>query len=463
VVALPDGAFVIVDIPNDRWLRVDARGQMTRLVGSRQLQENAHQVAAAPDGSLVVGTQENGVVRLAPDGRLTTLIGDGGIAPGGPISVWGLAVRADGGVLIADQRGNRVRLLQDGVIATVAGTGAEGQPSGDGAPAVTAVVPEPLTVSALADGAFLIGQGFDHSLIRRVGTDGRINTVAGGGNVQTASGCVEAGTPARALQLDDPQMVALPDASFLIVLPNAIYRVAADGRTTPITCTPVNASVTGRDVYWDGASARRADLGQLGPLAGAAVTSDGGLLIATRRHVALVPPEGGGQRLAAALPASNLARVPAGRVVVDLTQPANVALSVRRRGRTVVAMRTTVAAGRSDLRLPHKLSAGEYRVDLVARTMDGRVAVDRLAVLGRHLLDLGVVRRALEGYPVGEDALGGARCHRQTRLRSSCRVNEYDVGGVVDRFVIGVRLRRDGLLEARARALDARPFVLEFD
>jgi hypothetical protein len=462
VVALPNDEFVVVDISHGRWLRVDARGRLAPLPGSGQLPKDADAVAAAPDGSLLVAA-EGGVVRLSPDGRLTTVLAGGSAPQGSDISVGGLAVRADGGTLIADWRNNRVLLVRDGSASTVAGNGAGDRPTGDGGPAVAAGVPEPASVSVFTDNSFLIAEGrFEQSLIRRVDSEGRIFTVAGGGKLDTEKGCVKAGTPAHALQLDRPSTVALLDRSFLIVLRNAIYRVGLDGRAAPITCMPADASASGRDLYFDGASALRADLGSLGSRGGAAVTSDGGLLIATSGHVALVPPRGGGHRLAAALPAVNLQRVPMRRVVVALPHPADVKVTVRRRdGRTNATLQAPLAAGRHQLRLPHKLGRGEYRLTLVARTGDGRVAIDRLAVLGRHELDLGVVRRALDGYPWGEDQLGAPDCHRRSLVRASCRVTEYDVCCAIGHTTLSVRLRRDGLIEAQTP--ERERFVLDID
>jgi hypothetical protein len=70
--------------------------------------------------------------------------------------------------------------------------------------------------------------------------------------------------------------------------------------------------------------------------------------------------------------------------------------------------------------------------------------------------------RSADGAPQTGGCARAGRCGAIS-LRVSCRVSEYDVGGVVDRFRLTGRLRRDGLLEARSLALDGRRFVLEFD
>jgi hypothetical protein len=455
VVALPGNAFLIVDVSRDRWLRVDARGRMAPLPGSRQLPDNTHSVAAAPDGSVLVANA-NKVLRLATDGTLSTLF-DGAGQPAGDVQATGLAVRADGGVLIADGGHNRVLLLRDGAVSTVAGMGAGGQNSGDGGPATAAVLPDPEAVSVSADDSFLVTAGTSPAVIRRVDASGHISTVAGGAGVDTAAGggCVTPGTPARALKLDAPSTVALPDSSFLIVAGLAIYHVGSDGRVAVIVCDRYDQYATGCEDYWDGAPAPKVELGPLGYPAGAAVTSDGGLLVATPRNVTFIPPRGGGQRLAAALPAANLARVPAGRVVVDLTLPADVTVSVRlRSGRTAATLRAHLESGRHELPLRRRLAGGEYRLNLIARGSDGQIAIDRLAVLGRHQLDLGVLRRALDGMLWTEDtSLGEAHCRRRARLRAFCRATQFGVEAA-GRVSFNVRLRRDGLLEGRTDPRD---------
>src|SRR5688500_1000760 len=94
------------------------------------------------------------------------------------------AVRdADGGILVADAGAHRVeRIAPDGSVTTVAGSGAttDGGFSGDGGPATAARLDTPVGVSPLPGGGFLIADSMN-GLVRRVGPDGTITTVAGGG------------------------------------------------------------------------------------------------------------------------------------------------------------------------------------------------------------------------------------------------------------------------------------------
>ena len=223
-----------------------------------------------------------------------------------------------------------------------------------------------------------------------------------------------------------------------------MLRVAVSGRTEPVACSPGSARRTGRGLYTDGTPARNTALDLDEPLSVAAA-SDGGLLLSTGEHIALLPPLGGGRRLGAALPAANLERVPRGWVVVDLTHEADVTVAVARRGRSATTLRAHLPQGRSRLRLPRRLGRGKYRLTLTARASGNRVAIDRLAVLGRHRLDLPVVRRALNGYDLGETGLGSTRCQRRSNLTATCRAKIYDVCCAIDRIRVRVRLRRDRL------------------
>jgi hypothetical protein len=74
-----------------------------------------------------------------------------------------VAATPDGGFLIADYLNNRIRRVSPGgTITTVAGTGAEGF-CGDGGPATAARLGFPNSVSATADGGFLIADFADSS------------------------------------------------------------------------------------------------------------------------------------------------------------------------------------------------------------------------------------------------------------------------------------------------------------
>ncbi|WP_395847176.1 RHS repeat-associated core domain-containing protein [Cystobacter fuscus] len=146
-------------------------------------------VAAGPDGSLYIADAGNHRIRrVGPDGIVSTVAGNGDDGVGGdggpatqaqlhaPVDI---AVGPDGSIYIVDIDNNIVRRVgPDGIISTVAGTG-EWAHGGDGGPATQAHLDGPAAVAVGADGSFYISDYGSH--IRRVGLDGIITTVVGTG------------------------------------------------------------------------------------------------------------------------------------------------------------------------------------------------------------------------------------------------------------------------------------------
>ena len=182
VAQLPDGAVAIADQRNNRVRLVDAAGVITTLAAVAFPDGLS---AAADGGVLVVQSAANRVLHVDRAGGVTAVAGSGvrGFAgDGGPAVDARLsrprdvAPTSDGGFLIAD--GNRVRrVAPDGTITTIAGNGAT-VASGDGGPATAAGVPRPAAVAQEADGAVLIASV---NQVRRVRPDGVIELVAGTG------------------------------------------------------------------------------------------------------------------------------------------------------------------------------------------------------------------------------------------------------------------------------------------
>jgi len=146
-------------------------------------------VAVAADGSvLIVDTENNTIRRVAPDGQLSTAAGDGtgGYAGDGSdaksaqlCSPEDVAALSDGSFLIADTGNNVVRKVKpDGKITTVAGDGAAGY-SGDGGNAKQAELSAPAGVEVNPDGSFLIADT-GNNVVRKVKTN-RISTTIGNG------------------------------------------------------------------------------------------------------------------------------------------------------------------------------------------------------------------------------------------------------------------------------------------
>jgi hypothetical protein len=109
-------------------------------------------------------------------------LGDGGPATAANLQYpTGVALDHDGNVFIADAANHRIRRIDpDGTITAVAGTGGTGGAgfAGDGGPATEAKLHKPTGVAVSRKGELFIADEYNHR-IRRVGTHGRISTVAG--------------------------------------------------------------------------------------------------------------------------------------------------------------------------------------------------------------------------------------------------------------------------------------------
>ena len=192
--------------------------------------------AAADGGVLVVQSAANRVLHVDRAGAVTVAAGSGvrGFAgDGGPAidarlsRPRGVAPTSDGGFLIAD--GNRVRrVAPDGTITTIAGNGSTA-PSGDGGPATAAAVPRPAAVAEAPGGAVLIASV---NQIRRVRPDGVIELVAGTGRGNFSG---DAG-PAKEANLWLPRGVAAAAGGGILVadpVPGRIRFIDSPGGGAP--------------------------------------------------------------------------------------------------------------------------------------------------------------------------------------------------------------------------------------
>jgi sugar lactone lactonase YvrE len=168
-------------------------------------------VAVAPDGSIYVadagGAQR--VRRIAPDGTVTTLAGGELGYRDGPASMArfdtpsGLAVDAGGGVLVADSGNNAIRRIgPDGRVTTVAGDGIPGYRDG---PAQQARFRGPTGIAVDARGRIIVADTYNDR-IRAIYPDGTVSTIAGSGTSGLADG------PAAASAFHTPSGVAVDPA-----------------------------------------------------------------------------------------------------------------------------------------------------------------------------------------------------------------------------------------------------------
>lgn len=199
------GNLYIADASNNRIRKVTTDGIITTIAGSGVAGFNGdggpatqaslagpYAVAIDAKGSFYISDANNHRIRkVGADGIITTVAGNGKYSmvkqgDGGPatktslISPMGLTVDANGNLFIAVANNNCVRRVSpEGIITTVAGDGTFGF-RGDGGPATRAQLYGPTDVAMDASGSLYIT---DHSnkRIRKVSTDGTMNTIAGTG------------------------------------------------------------------------------------------------------------------------------------------------------------------------------------------------------------------------------------------------------------------------------------------
>jgi sugar lactone lactonase YvrE len=185
-------------------------------------------------GNLYIADSINHRVRLvAPDGTIRTVAGDGESGYRGDdasataariSSAYGVAADSAGNIYIADTLNSVVRRVSStGTITTFAGTGLRGF-SGDGGPARDALLSNPTGLALDAAGNLYIADT-GNSRIRKIGTDGRISTVAGSFTESFGGD----GHPATEASLNRPAAVAVDAAGNLYIADTVNHRVRKVG------------------------------------------------------------------------------------------------------------------------------------------------------------------------------------------------------------------------------------------
>jgi RHS repeat-associated protein len=208
--------------------------------------DGPHGVAIAPDGTIYLADENhNRVVRLTTAGKIEPVAGtgtagysgDGGPATNAKLSQpLGLALDKDGTLYIAE-RGNLVvrRVQTDGTIDTFAGGGSPKTGNGDGGPATGAVFGEPHALAIGRDGSLFIADAVTPS-VRCVRPNGIIETVLGTGVLGTSGD----GGPGAKAQIQDPLGLAMgPDDSLYVADydANRIRKLAPDGTVSTVAGT----------------------------------------------------------------------------------------------------------------------------------------------------------------------------------------------------------------------------------
>jgi sugar lactone lactonase YvrE len=220
----------------------------------------------------------NSVFQLDSNGVMTRIAGtsragysgDGGPAASAQLNnPVGLALDASGNLYIADSFNNSIRMVSpSGVIATVAGNSSAGY-SGDGGPATNAQLSHPLGISVDGSGNLYIVDYYNDR-IRKVSAAGIITTVAGNGSTGDSGD----GGPATGAQLNAPFGVAIDSGGNLFIAEHGGDRVRKVSAGGIITTVAGNGS---QGYSGDGGPATSAQLYNPGNVA---VDANGNLYIA---------------------------------------------------------------------------------------------------------------------------------------------------------------------------------------
>ena len=180
------------------------------------------------------------VYKVSTEGILTTIAGsgvpsfsgDGGPAVNAQINgATGVAVDTAGNVYIADTANHRLREVANGTISTIAGNGSPGFAGENVAPAVSQLN-TPGGVAVDGAGRVYIADS-DNSRVRRIDPGGNIFTFAGNGN----SSYFGDGAAARSASVNQPQGVSVDSQGNLYIadtLNNVVRKVGQDGTISTI-------------------------------------------------------------------------------------------------------------------------------------------------------------------------------------------------------------------------------------
>ncbi len=208
-------------------------------------------VATDSSGNIFIADSGNNVIRevSAATGEITTIAGGGtnfsSFGNGEPavdavlLGPEGLVV-SSGDLYVADTGDSQIRKidLADGVITDVAGFG-HSEYSGDGGPALSAMLNNPTGFAVDSSGNVYIADTANHRVREVVAATGKIETIAGNGT----AGYSGDGGPATAAELGAPQSAYL-DSQGNLLIADAIDNLARqiDLATDVITTVAGNGS-----------------------------------------------------------------------------------------------------------------------------------------------------------------------------------------------------------------------------
>src|SRR5690242_16784192 len=196
-------------------------------------------------GNMYIADSFNSRIRkVGADGNITTIAGTGAFGFAGDKNTatqaimnrpYSVAVDGAGNVYIADALNHSVRKIASsgGTMSTVVGNGFGVQGSGgDGGPATSAILDTPTAILLDGSGNLYIADTLNNR-VRKVGTDGNINTVAGNGQSNSTGD----GGAATSAAINSPEGIALDRSGNLYVADTAghrIRKVTPDGTITTV-------------------------------------------------------------------------------------------------------------------------------------------------------------------------------------------------------------------------------------
>jgi uncharacterized protein (TIGR03437 family) len=221
------GNLYIADASNSRVRKIDTNGNITTFAGTGDFGDfgdtnvatkaglnRPYGLAFDKAGNLYIADAYNDAIRkVTASGNIMSTVagttegfgGDGGGATGALLDTpTAVVLDAAGNLYIADTNNNRIRKVgTDGNINTFAGTGT-GAGSGDGGPAINAAFNTPEGLAIDNAGNIYVADTSSHR-IRKITPDGTITTVAGNGT----GGFGGDGGPATQANLYYPKSVAV--------------------------------------------------------------------------------------------------------------------------------------------------------------------------------------------------------------------------------------------------------------
>ena len=185
------GNIYVSDTGNGLIRRVTSAGEVSTIAGIAGVHNSIlgypFGIVIDAQGNIYVGDVENEqILKIAPGGFISVLAGSGNMGfkdgPGYTASFngpYGLAIDGTGNIYVADAGNNAIRKVTPaGYVLTIAGNGTQGMVNGPGAQAEFS---SPYGIAVNTFGDVFVADTFNQ-LIRKVGSDGTVSTVAGGGS-----------------------------------------------------------------------------------------------------------------------------------------------------------------------------------------------------------------------------------------------------------------------------------------